>query len=204
MKIRGIMSTLFAVALIFAPQFVNSSSAASGKYSAQLISPTAGQVLYPGQKARVEWRSVLPPINLAGCEAEVWLSLDGGRSFTMCITPVMDPKAQYFYWTVPNLPTNTAVLDIRFGCEGWYPENYAPQPASMFTIATSTVPSVLNFARKIRAFSSTERVRTANNPEQSLTPFAGPIFEMALKACRFTRVVASEATLTGFEPVLPP
>jgi hypothetical protein len=141
MKIRGIMSTLFAVALIFAPQFVNSSSAASGKYSAQLISPTAGQVLYPGQKARVERRSVLPPINLAGCEAEVWLSLDGGRSFTMCITPVMDPKAQYFYWTVPNLPTNTAVLDIRFGCEGWYPENYAPQPASMFTIATSTVPS---------------------------------------------------------------
>ena len=54
---------------------------------------------------------------------------------------VMDPKAQYFYWTVPNLPTNTAVLDIRFGCEGWYPENYAPQPALMFTIATSTVPS---------------------------------------------------------------
>jgi hypothetical protein len=141
MKIRGIILTLFAVALSFAPQFVNSSSAASGKYSAQLISPTAGQVLYPGQKVRVEWRSVLPPINLAGCEAEVWLSLDGGRSFTMCITPVMDPKAQYFYWTVPNLPTNTAVLDIRFGCEGWYPENYAPQPASMFTIATSTVPS---------------------------------------------------------------
>jgi hypothetical protein len=141
MKIRGIILTLFTVALSFAPQFVNSSSAASGKYSAQLISPTAGQVLYPGQKVRVEWRSVLPPINLAGCEAEVWLSLDGGRTFTMCITPVMDPKAQYFYWTVPNLPTNTAVLDIRFGCEGWYPENYAPQPASMFTIATSTVPS---------------------------------------------------------------
>ena len=57
----------------------------------------------------------------------------------MCITPVMDPKAQYLYWTVANLPTNTAVLDIRFGCEGWYPEIYAPQPASMFIIATSTV-----------------------------------------------------------------
>lgn len=116
MKIRGIILTLFTVALSFAPQLVNSSSAASGKYSTQLISPTAGQVLYPGQKVRVEWRSVLPPINLAGCEAEVWLSLDGGRTFTMCITPVMDPKAQYFYWTVPNLPTNAAVLDIRFGC----------------------------------------------------------------------------------------
>lgn len=59
----------------------------------------------------------------------------------MCITPILDPKAQYFFWTVPNVPTNAAVLDIRFGCEGWYLENYAPQPASMFTITTSTVPS---------------------------------------------------------------
>jgi hypothetical protein len=141
MKIRRIIFTLVAVALSLAPQFVTSSNAASGKYSAQLISPTVGQILYPGQKVRVEWRSVLPPINLAGCEAEVWLSFDGGRTFQTCITPVMDPKAQYFYWTVPNIPTNAAVLDIRFGCEGWYPESYAPQPASMFTIATNTVPS---------------------------------------------------------------
>ena len=27
----------------------------------------------------------------------------------MCITPVMDPKAQYFCSTVPNLPTNAAI-----------------------------------------------------------------------------------------------
>ena len=141
MKIRGII-ILVAVSLSFAPQFVNTSSAASGKYSAHLISPTAGQVLYPGEKVRVEWRSVPPPINLAGCEAEVWLSLDGGRTFPMVITPIMDPKAQYFYWTVPNFPTNTAVLDIRFGCDGWYPENYAPQPASMFTISVNNVPSL--------------------------------------------------------------
>jgi hypothetical protein len=141
MKIRAITSTLVAVALSCAPQFVSFSSAASGKYSAQLISPTAGQVVYPGQKVRVEWKSVLPPINLEGCEAEVWLSVDGGENFTMCITPIMDPKAQYFYWTVPNIPTNTAVLDIRFGCEGWYPENYAPQPASMFTISSNIVQS---------------------------------------------------------------
>lgn len=135
MKTREIILTLVAVALSLTPQFVTSSRAASGGYSARLISPTAGQVVYPGQKVRVEWRSVLPPINLAGCEAEVWLSLDGGRTFPMCITPIMDPKAQFFYWTVPNFPTKTAVLDIRFGCDGWYPENYAPQAASMFTIS---------------------------------------------------------------------
>jgi len=136
MKIRGTLLTFVAVVLTFAPQFVSPSKASSGgRYSAQLISPAAGHVVYPGQKVRVEWKSVLPPINLAGCETEVWLSLDGGHTFPMVITPIMDPKAQFFYWTVPNLPTRTAVLDIRFGCDGWYPENYAPQPAAMFTIS---------------------------------------------------------------------
>ena len=100
-----------------------------------LISPTAGQVLHPGQNVKVQWTSVLPHMDLNGCEAEVWLSLDGGRTFTMCITPILDPKAQFFYWTVPNVASNAAVLDIRFGCEGWYPESFAPQPGSTFVIA---------------------------------------------------------------------
>ena len=140
MKTRGWIVGSFAVAFSMASQFVNTSNAANG-YSARLISPTAGQVLYTGQKVRVEWRSILPPINLGACEMEVWLSLDGGRTFTVLISPWMDPKAQYFYWTVPNIPTRQAVLDIRFGCEPGYPESYAPQPASMFTIAESGVPS---------------------------------------------------------------
>ena len=40
-----------------------------------------------------------------------------------------------------TLPTNAAVLDIRFGCEGWYPESYAPQPASTFVIAKAVPAS---------------------------------------------------------------
>ncbi|MGC1323253.1 MAG: hypothetical protein WA849_13800 [Candidatus Udaeobacter sp.] len=134
MKIRGFLVTMFAVAFSFVPQFVNNSSA-GGTYSAQLISPAAGQVVYAGQKIRVEWRSILPPINLGACEMEVWLSLDGGRTFTAEISPWMNPKSQYFSWTVPNTPTNAAVMDIRFGCEPGFPESYAPQPASTFVIA---------------------------------------------------------------------
>ena len=78
---------------------------------------------------------MLPHIDLGACEMEIWLSLDGGRTFTAWISPWMDPKTQYFYWTVPNAPTNAAVMDIRFGCEPGYPESYAPQPASTFVIA---------------------------------------------------------------------
>jgi hypothetical protein len=140
MNIRVLLMTIIAVALSFAPQFVNTSSAASGTYSAQLISPVAGQVLYPGQKIMIEWKHMLPNIPLAGCESEAWLSLDGGSTFSMWIT-FLDPRNTSFLWTVPNMPTNAAVLDIRFGCDLHYPESYAPQPASMFTIAKSGVPT---------------------------------------------------------------
>jgi len=132
MKIRGFIVTLFAVALSFAPQFVNTSSADT--YFAKLISPVAGQVLYAGQKIMIEWKHKLPNINLTGCESEVWLSLDGGSTFPMCITPILDPHTTSFFWVVPDTPTNAAVLDIRFGGEGWYPECYSPQPASTFVI----------------------------------------------------------------------
>ena len=73
---RGLLVTIFAVALSVAPQLVGTSSA-GGTYSATLISPRVGQVLHPGQKIRVEWRSALPGIDLGACEMEVWLS--GGR-----------------------------------------------------------------------------------------------------------------------------
>ena len=141
MNIRVLLATIFAVALNAAPQLVSTASA-GGTYSATLISPRVGQVLHPGQKIRVEWRSSLPSINLgAPCEMEVWLSVDGGRTFPMWISPWLNAKAQSFDWTVPNMPTNAAVMDIRFGCEQFYPETYAPQPASTFVIAKAPYAS---------------------------------------------------------------
>lgn len=142
MNARGLLAVIFAVALSAAPQLVNNASA-GGTYSATLISPRVGQVLTPGQHIRVEWRSTLPNINLGACEREVWLSVDGGRTFTMWISPYLTPKSTYFDWTVPNMPTNAAVLDLRFGCEPGYPETYAPQPASTFVIAKSA-PALLH------------------------------------------------------------
>jgi hypothetical protein len=134
MNTRGLFAIVFAVAISAAPQLVSTASA-GGTYSARLISPTVGQVLYPGQRIRVEWKSVLPNLNVGGCEMEVWLSVDGGRTFPMWISPWLNPKAKFFDWTVPNIPTNAAVLDIRFGCEVFYPETFAPQPQSTFVIA---------------------------------------------------------------------
>ena len=135
MKIRGLIVIVIALAFTLPAQLVSTSKAASEGYSAQLISPTAGQVLYPGQQVQIQWQATIPKVNAGGCEMEVFLSLDGGRSFTYCITPQLPPTVRFFNWTVPNMPTNQAVLDIRFGCEWYYPENYSPQPASTFIIA---------------------------------------------------------------------
>jgi hypothetical protein len=132
MKTRGLITvTLFLVALSLLTEAV-----ADNGYSARLISPTAGQVLYPGQRVKVEWEATLPSTTrkTAGCEMELVLSLDGGNTFNTWITPPLDPKATYFYWTVPNTPTNAAMLDIRFGCEVFYPESRSPQTASPFVI----------------------------------------------------------------------
>ena len=42
---------------------------------------------------------------------------------------------QYLDWTVPNTPTNEAVLDIRFGCLNLYPETSSLQLKSAFVIS---------------------------------------------------------------------
>jgi hypothetical protein len=106
------------------------------KYHAELISPKAGEVLVPGQVVRVEWKSVLPDMDLSRCETEIRLSLDGGTTFTW-ITGERDPRVKYFDWTVPNTPTNTAVLDIYFGCLGYYAETASPQVQSPFVISAT-------------------------------------------------------------------
>jgi len=58
-------------------------------------------------------------------------------SIYMFITSSRRPKVQYFDWTVPNTPTNAAVLDIRFGCLNIYPETVSLQVQSSFVISPS-------------------------------------------------------------------
>jgi len=130
MKNRGFVLIMVAVAFAFAPAKLN----AQGHYAVRLTSPVAGQVLYVGQTIMVEWEHRLPHIALSGCESEMWLSLDGGSTFTVWVT-LLNPTSTSFLWTVPNTPTNSAVLDIRFGCDVHYPESYSPQVASRFVIA---------------------------------------------------------------------
>jgi len=122
-----------------APQFSGTALAQPMKdtYRATLISPRAGQVLSPGQVVRIQWTANFPDVDLTMCETEVLLSLDGGKTIYMLLTEQRNPKVQYFDWTVPNAPTNRAVLDIRFGCLNLYPETSSLQLRSAFVISPS-------------------------------------------------------------------
>ena len=137
MKTRGFVATLFLLGFAFVPSQLWGLLPPPPDFSPTLISPKAGQVLYPGQIVRVEWktsvRNTYPPY----CEIEAWLSLDGGGTYTLSISQSADPNITFFYWTVPNTPTNQAVLDIRFGCEPAYPETFHPQTASPFVIGNA-------------------------------------------------------------------
>lgn len=137
MKTPALIVTFLLTAFAFAPAKLNAQSSQKQGYSAKLTSPRLGQVLYPGQQFRIAWTAAFPDMrNLHACEMEIWLSLDGGRTFSTCIAPVSTNRRD-FDWIVPNTPTNAAVLDIRFGCEVYYPETPSPQPASTFVIAHS-------------------------------------------------------------------
>jgi hypothetical protein len=139
MKTPRFVLALLALTFALAPQSPRTAFAQpyKKKYSARLISPTAGEVLNPGQIVRVAWTADFPDVDLSMCETEVLLSLDGGKTIYMLLTEQRNPKVQYFDWTVPNTPTNEAVLDIRFGCLNLYPETRSVQVQSAFVISPS-------------------------------------------------------------------
>ena len=137
MKPQRLILALLALTFALAPQSPKTAFAQADKkkYSAHLISPRPGQVLIPGQVVRIAWTADFPDVDLTMCETEVLLSLDGGRTIYMLLTEQRNPNVQYFDWTVPNAPTNAAVLDIRFGCLNLYPETRSLQLQSAFRIS---------------------------------------------------------------------
>ena len=139
MKIRRLVLALLALAFALTLQSPGTEFAQAypKKYSAKLISPKPGEVLTPGQVVRIQWAADFPDVDLSMCETEILLSLDGGKTIYMFIMSSRRPEIQYFDWTVPNTPTNTAVLDIRFGCLNIYPETSSPQLRSAFVIGPS-------------------------------------------------------------------
>lgn len=90
----------------------------------RLLSPVADAVLVGGTEAWLAWEPLGPPGPARSAvtpgafeEWEAFLSLDGGRHYTLRITPHLGRDLQRFAWSVPPIPSADARLLLRFGDE---------------------------------------------------------------------------------------
>ena len=134
MKLQRLIPALLALTVVLIPQSLQTAFAQGDRYSAKLLAPRPGQTVTAGQVVRVQWTANFPGVDLSMCETEVLLSIDGGKTIYMMLTEQRNPRVQYFDWTVPNVSTDQAVLDIRFGCLNMYPETSSLQLRSTFAI----------------------------------------------------------------------
>jgi len=68
-------------------------------------------------------------------ELEILLSTDGGRHYSVCISPELDPSRCEFLWRVPPLRSGSLCLRIRYNRRGREIEG---APASPLTVVAGT------------------------------------------------------------------
>jgi hypothetical protein len=120
----------------------------------RLLSPEDGAVLVGGTTATLEWT---PAVDLAAPERwdewEAFLSLDGGKTYPVRVTPHLDRALRRIDFRVPGLPTGNARILLRIGDEH---RETAFELPERFTIAVSissiagTAWSALDLPRTVR------------------------------------------------------
>jgi hypothetical protein len=92
---------------------------------ARLVAPAAGAELEAGSVASITWEGLALPEHAD--EWEAFLSLDGGRTWPLRITPHLDISIRFFEFRVPDFPSHDARVLLRFGDERREMEMVAPQ-----------------------------------------------------------------------------
>jgi hypothetical protein len=95
---------------------VTGARAAEGKFDVQLVEPAAGVDFLAGSTASINWEAADMPADVE--EWEAFLSIDGGVTFPIRLTPHLDRTIHHFSWIVPSLPGAGVTLLLRFGDEG--------------------------------------------------------------------------------------
>jgi hypothetical protein len=107
-RILRALGGLALAAAISAPALADASGFAS---------PRAGATLTGGSIAEVRWRALDagPTTDVGLDEAELVLSLDGGRTFPIRVSAELEPDASSYRWRVPSFRTASARLALRVG-----------------------------------------------------------------------------------------
>lgn len=92
-------------------------SAAQAQQPVRLASPVEGERLEAGERAWVEWTVEPGYLSSTVTEWEAFLSIDGGRTYPIRLTPHLDIALSGFSFEVPNVPSTKARLLLRFGNE---------------------------------------------------------------------------------------
>ncbi len=128
----------------------------------ELVAPLPASVLVAGSTAELAWRPLADAPALAGAEEwEAFLSLDGGRTFAVRLTPHLDLALRRVAFQVPDLPSDSARLLLRFGDERQERAVLLPGPLRIVR-DPSPAPRAGNLWR--------ERTFTAGEPARSGEP----------------------------------
>jgi hypothetical protein len=116
----------------------------------RLMTPQNGATLAAGSTAELEWApgAGFPRVE----EWEAFLSLDGGATYPMRITPHLDQDLRRVRFQVPPIPTPEARILLRFGDERH--ERAVELPGRFAIAASPALESAFTFSR--RAFSAGE------------------------------------------------
>jgi hypothetical protein len=107
---------LFAIAALAAGAASAATPAPPG--SVRWLAPADGAVWVAGGRAELAWEPVGPAAALAGAdEWEAFLSADGGRTWSVRLTPHLDLGRRRVFVEVPDLPSPDVRLLLRVGDE---------------------------------------------------------------------------------------
>ena len=140
------------------------------------LDPVAAS-LAPGSLQETAWDAGASDLSFE--EAELVLSLDGGRTFPIRLSAEIEPGETRAEWRVPSLPTAHARLALRVGREGVSDAERIVRMSAEFTILVdpSLPPEpIFRFAGEWR----TREALAPPSPRAPLTAYAPPAVRSAL------------------------
>jgi len=79
-----------------------------------VIALSSGLVLHAGERLEIRWSVSETSVD----ELEILLSIDGGRSFPLRVSPELDARAGRYVWRVPKLSSADARMRLRYHRDG--------------------------------------------------------------------------------------
>jgi hypothetical protein len=110
-----VLKRAWIISLLLAIASATGARAADGAFDVRLIEPAEHVDLVAGSTVSIAWEARNQPAAVE--EWEAFLSINGGRTYPIRLTPHLDVTIQRFTWTVPSLPGAEASLLLRFGDE---------------------------------------------------------------------------------------